>query len=68
MNAGEVLVKLRKERGLSQFQLSDLSGVPQTTISGIENDGKTPGLKNAAKLAKVFQIHAEDLLPQEVAK
>lgn len=63
MSTGKLLIELRKSHRLSQAKLSDLSGVPQTTISGIENTGKTPGLKTASKLANVFGLHAEDLLP-----
>ncbi|WP_125572834.1 helix-turn-helix domain-containing protein [Levilactobacillus huananensis] len=53
---------------MSQARSSDQSGLPQTTISGIANDSKTLGLKNAIKLAKVFGVHAEELLLEEVTK
>lgn len=66
MTSGEILIRLRQKRKLSQAQLSDLSSVPQTTISGIENDNKVPGLKTAVKLANVLNVHAEDLLAKEV--
>lgn len=68
MNSGEIIIALRNKHGLTQAQLAQKSDVPQTTISGIENSGKTPGLKTADKLARVFGLHAEDLLNQEVTK
>lgn len=69
MTSGTVLIALRKKFGLTQAQLAERSGVPQTTISGIENTNKTPGLKTADRLANVFGLHAEDLLPvEEVTK
>lgn len=36
-----------------------------TTISGIENTNKIPRLETAAKIAKVFNLHAEGLLTNE---
>lgn len=62
MTTGEKLVLLRRKHSLSQIQLAALSGVPVTTISGIENTTKIPRLETAAKIAKVFDLHAEDLL------
>lgn len=63
--AGQKLVEFRNQKGLTQSKLSDLSGVPQTTISGIENTSKTPGLRTAIKLAAALGVHAEDLLPEQ---
>lgn len=69
MTTGEKLILLRNQKGFTQAKLSDLSKVPQTTISGIENTTKTPGLITAIKLAKALGVDAEDLLPeQEVTK
>lgn len=67
MNVGETLVALRKKHDFSQAKLSDLSGVPQTTISGIENEGKTPGLNVASKLAKALNVKIEDLINEKVS-
>ncbi|WP_176044868.1 helix-turn-helix transcriptional regulator [Lactiplantibacillus plantarum] len=68
MTSGERLIQFRNKRGLTQSKLSDLSGVPQTTISGIENTSKTPGLRTAIKLASALEINVKDLLPKEVIK
>ena len=68
MTSGQQLLEFRNRKNYTQAKLSDLSGVPQTTISGIENTNKTPGLRTAIKLASALGIHVEELLPKEVTK
>lgn len=65
MTVGERIVSLRLKNGISQSQLADKSGVAISTISSIENSSRIPGLKVASKIAKVFNLHAEDLLAKE---
>ncbi len=55
----------RLEKGLTQDQLSALTGVPQSTISAIEVATKTPELPALLKLSKFFECRIEDLLPCE---
>ncbi len=43
MDVGQRIIQLRSRKGWSQGQLSDVSGVPQSTISGIENAQKVSG-------------------------
>lgn len=45
------LIKLRKERGLSQYQLADMVGISRSYYSEIEVGAKTPGGRTAKKLA-----------------
>ncbi|MCG4280882.1 helix-turn-helix domain-containing protein [Lacticaseibacillus saniviri] len=66
MTFAERFLQLRKSSGMTQAQLADKSGVPQTTISGIENDGKIPGYMNAWKLANALGIDMNEFLPREV--
>lgn len=66
LKTSDKIIDLRSRRGWSQAKLADVAGIPQTTISGIENDAKIPNLTTAAKLAAVFGIHAEELLSEEV--
>lgn len=59
------LKTLRTASGLTQSQLSFLSGIHVTQISRLERGERSPGkmdLSTAAKLAKALGIHAEDLL------
>ncbi|MFR3786981.1 MAG: helix-turn-helix domain-containing protein [Agathobaculum desmolans] len=44
------LVKARKERGLSQKQLEELSGVKQPVIARMENGSTTPNLSTVLKV------------------
>ena len=44
------LVKARTERGLSQKQLEELSGVKQPVIARMENGGTTPNLSTILKV------------------
>ena len=44
------LVKARTERGLSQKQLEDLSGVKQPVIARMENGSTTPNLSTILKV------------------
>jgi len=42
---------------LSQNQLSQLTGIPQTTISAIENDRVRLGVERAKVLARALKVH-----------
>lgn len=46
------LKEIRESRGLSQFQLSMLSGVNQSNISRIERGVESPTLNTLEKLAR----------------
>ena len=45
------MIKVRKERGLTQKQLSELTGISQSDISRIENGTKNPSLEMIKRLA-----------------
>ncbi len=48
---------LRELRELSQSQLARLTGIPQATISAIENDRVRLGVERAKGLAKALKCH-----------
>lgn len=48
---------LRELQDLSQNQLSGLTGIPQATISAIENDRVRLGVERAKVLAKALKCH-----------
>ena len=52
----------RKKKGISQSELSKLTGIPQTTISGWEKGVGEPSITRALLLAKVLNITVENLL------
>lgn len=47
----ELLLTLRKELGISQRQLSEITGIPQANISRIENGHYLPSLLILKRLA-----------------
>lgn len=54
---GESVRIIRELQGLSQTQLSDLCGIPQTTISSIENGRVNLGVERAKVLAIALRCH-----------
>ena len=53
---------VRELQELSQNQLAELSGIPQSTISAIENDRVNLGVERAKVLARVLQVHPSVLV------
>lgn len=45
------MIKVRKEKGLTQKQLSELTGISQSDISRIENGTRNPSLEMIKRLA-----------------
>lgn len=54
---GESVRIVRELQGLSQTQLSALCGIPQTTISSIENGRVNLGVERAKVLANALRVH-----------
>ena len=57
VSPGESVRFLRELQGLSQTQLSELCGIPQTTISSIENGRVNLGVERAKVLATALRCH-----------
>ncbi len=57
VSVGESVRIVRELQGLSQTQLAELTGIPQSTISGIENDRISIGVERAKTLARALQCH-----------
>lgn len=56
------LKELREERGMSQEELSELSGISRTTLSKIENNEEANvNTRTIAKLADVFDIRPSEI-------
>ena len=56
------LKKLRAERGLSQADLAERSGLTINDISRYERGAVSPSLENFVKIAKALEVSADDLL------
>ena len=57
VSVGESVCIVRELQELSQSQLARLTGIPQATISAIENDRVRLGVERAKVLAKALKCH-----------
>jgi len=57
VSVGESVRIIRELQGLSQNQLSELTGIPQSTLSAIENDRVKLGVERAKVLARALNCH-----------
>ena len=57
VTVGESVRIIRELQGLSQNELSVRSGIPQSTISAIENDRVNLGVQRAKVLAQALACH-----------
>ena len=57
VSIGESVRIIRELQELSQNQLAELSGIPQSTISAIECDRVNLGVERAKSLAKALACH-----------
>jgi transcriptional regulator with XRE-family HTH domain len=57
VSVGESVKILREFQGLSQNELAEIAGIPQSTISAIENDRVSLGVERAKILARALKCH-----------
>ena len=57
VSVGESVKILRELQELSQNELAMISGIPQSTISAIENDRVQLGVERAKVLARALHCH-----------
>jgi len=57
VSVGESVRIIRELQELSQNELSELTGIPQSTISVIENDRVNLGVDRAKILARALRCH-----------
>ena len=57
VSVGESVRIIRELQDLSQNQLSELTGIPQSTLSAIENDRVKLGVERAKVLARALKCH-----------
>lgn len=57
VSVGESVRILRELQELSQNELADITGIPQSTISAIENDRVSLGVERAKVLARALKCH-----------
>ena len=57
VSVGESVRILRELQELTQSQLAELTGIPQATISAIENGRVNLGVERAKALARALKCH-----------
>lgn len=57
VSTGESVRIIRELQGLSQNELAKMTGIPQSTISGIERDRINLGVERAKQLARALKCH-----------
>ena len=57
VSVGESVRIIRELQEMSQNQLSELTGIPQSTISAIERDRVNLGVERAKVLARALRVH-----------
>ena len=57
VSPGESVRIIRELQGLSQNQLAQRTGIPQATLSAIENDRVRLGVERAKVLARALNCH-----------
>jgi transcriptional regulator with XRE-family HTH domain len=57
VSVGESVRIIRELQGLSQNELSEVTGIPQSTISAVENDRVNLGVERAKVIARALKCH-----------
>tara|TARA_R110002095_G_scaffold36485_2_gene34125 strand:+ start:300 stop:557 length:258 start_codon:yes stop_codon:yes gene_type:complete len=57
VSVGDSVRIVRELQGFSQNQLAELTGIPQSTLSAIENNRVNLGVERAKVLAKALRCH-----------
>lgn len=53
---------IRQQKGMTQRQLSEASGINRASIAKYETGKSVPSLNNAEKLAKALDVKIEELM------
>lgn len=59
---GQRLARLRKERGYTQIELADKTGIPQTLITDYERDRLRLHAEMVVRFAQALEVSADELL------
>ena len=66
-----LLRKIREEKGLMQKELSEMTGVPRSTISAYERNARTikhPNMNHLKKLAIALEVDITELFDEVISK
>lgn len=59
---GNIIVSLRKEKGMTQLELAEKMGVTDKAVSKWERDLSFPDISSIPKLAEIFEVTVDDLM------
>lgn len=59
------MAEVRQAKGLTQEQLSELSGVHRVTIARFETGTASPNLKTIERLAEALGVQVDDLIDKK---
>ena len=62
MTIGQIIKQARKRAGLTQTEASELSGVPQSCISGYETGTAEPSVSFLQRLAVAYKVKLSRLV------
>lgn len=62
ISPGEMLKTLRELQGLSQKELSKMTGIPQSNLSALETGARQVGRERAVVLARALRVHPSVIL------
>ena len=60
---GRAIRRIRKERGITQADMSDYMGIPRPSLSNLENGGIFISVDHIKLVCDFFNIHSSELLP-----
>lgn len=59
---GNRIRKFRSEKGMTQKEMSELTGIPYSTYSNYENNNREPGIEQLGKIADALDIPIAELM------
>ena len=65
-NFAQSLIKIRKENGLTQTKLSELTGIKQQNISRWEAGKNLPNIDEFVRLADFFGLSLDEFIGREI--
>jgi len=68
LKIGDVLRRLRKEKGLSLRAVGENVGIPFNTLSAYERNVVQPTIENCYKLSKFFEVPIEYFILEDASK
>lgn len=61
-NIGKRIAELLKKKGITAYELSDVTGISQATLSRIVNKNTKPNIRNSEILSEYFNVPKEWIL------